>query len=228
MAASQHKIEVLTNEDQLLSWTAAQFSSFVGTGNVLHDVLFPPVTPPTPAQVEVAAERHKAVFRSIPENSIFIQIRDPSNGKIMGGANWEFWSKDPKRSPNVPVDWIDTSTDYGKHEHAFAQKVMDEFMGRRARDMAMPHGLLHLCYTVPEYERKGVATALVAWGLERVDKEGWTAFTEASPRGWPVYERLGFERIERLVLRYDDLGEYAKGQGDVIWTYMVRPARNKS
>ena len=145
----------------------------------------------------------------------------------MGGAQWLFWPHDPKYPASVPVDYIDESTPNGKAERAFAQKVMDEFMGRRARDMSMPHGLLHLCYTVPEYERKGVATALVEWGLERVDREGWVAFTEASPRGWPVYERLGFERKEVVRLRYDELGEYAKGQGDVVWTYMVKPATRK-
>lgn len=41
MSTKRYDIEVLTNEDQLVDWTRAQFSSFVGTGNVLHDILFP-------------------------------------------------------------------------------------------------------------------------------------------------------------------------------------------
>ena len=220
---SQYNIEVITDPHSLEAWTAAQYSSFVGTGNVLHDVLFPPASLPTPTQISVASERHKSVLRDDPEHNAFIQITDPSNGKIMGGANWQFWDRDPKRPAKVPVDWINSSTEEGKMELDFAQRVMDEFCGRRAKDMAMPHGLLHLCFTVPEYERKGVATALVAWGLKRVDEEKWVSFTEASPRGWPVYERLGFERKEVIRLRFDELGGYAKGLGDVVWTYMVRP-----
>ena len=232
-----YKIQIITNPDDLHSWTAAQFSSFVGTANVLHDTLFPPATLPTPAQLDLAAARHVSSFKEDSEHNVFIQIVDSENGKIMGGAKWQFWPSDPHRPLKVPVDYIDTSTPQGKAEQAFAQKVMDEFMGRRARDMAMPHGLLDLCYCVPKYERKGVASALVAWGLERCDREGWVAFTEASPRGWPVYERLGFEKREVVRLRFDDLigddegaldlQKYAKGMRDVVWTYMVRPARRR-
>ena len=227
MAAQPQEVQVINDPASLSAWTAAQFSSFVGTGNVLHDTLFPPASPPTPAQLDLAVDRHKAAFKEDSEHNVFIQIVDHSNGKIMGGAKWQFWPHDPKRPLTVPVDYIDESTPEGKIERAFAQKVMDEFMGRRAKDMAVPHGLLDLCYTVPEYERKGVASTLVSWGLERCDKEGVVAFTEASPRGWPVYERLGFEKKEVVRLRYDEQGEYAKGMGDVVWTYMVRPARRK-
>lgn len=224
--STHYEIQVLTSPEELHDWTAAQFSAFVKTGNVLHDVLFPPATPPTPAELDLAVARHKANFHA--EHNVFIKITDSSNGKIMGGANWNFWSEGPKQSGKVPVDWVDDSTPQGKAELDFAQKVMDEFMGRRARDMTMPHGLLHLCYCVPEYERKGVATALVSWGLKKVDKEGWVSFTEASRRGRPVYERLGFKDIEVVSLRFDELGDYAKGLEDVHWTYMKRPALGKS
>ena len=227
MATHPYDIQVVTDSDDLKQWTAAQLSSFVGTGNTFHDVLFPPASAPTPAQLELATARHRTAFEESSHHYVFTRIVDPSNGAIMGGAKWQFWSHDPKRPRTVPVEYIDDSTPEGKAERAFAQKVMDEFMGRRARDMAMAHGLLDLCFTVPKYERKGVASALVNWGLERTDKEGWVTFTEASPRGGPVYERLGFERKEVVRLRYDELGEYAKGTGDVVWTYMVRPARRK-
>ena len=90
----------------------------------------------------------------------------------MGGAKWQFWSTDPQRSLNVSVGYIDDSTPAGKDQRAFAQKVMDAFMDRRSKNMARVHGLLDLCYTMPEYLRQGVASALVTWGLERVDTEG--------------------------------------------------------
>lgn len=227
MASKNYEIEIIKDPAKLEAWTAAQYSSFVGTGNVIHDVLFPPAHPPTPAQVKLSAKRHKASFEKDSEHNIFIQITNPLNGEIMGGAKWQLWPYDPKRSGTAPVTFIDDSTEQGKIEREFAQKVMDAFQSRRARDMAMPHGLLDICYTVPGHERKGVASALVAWGLEKCDAEGWVAFTEASIRGWRVYERLGFERKELVSLRYDDLGEYAKGMGDVVWIFMIRPAKQK-
>lgn len=227
MVQIQYEIEVIKDPSKLEAWTAAQYASFVGTGNVCHDVCFPPATSPTPADIRLSAKRHESAFQQDSEHNVFIQIVESSNGRIMGGAKWQFWPYDPKRSGIVPITFIDDSTEQGKTELAFAQKVMDDFMGRRARDMAMPHGLLDICYTVPEYERKGVASALVSWGLKRCDAEGWVAFTEASLRGWPVYERLGFEKKEEVRLRYDELGEYARGMEDVVWIFMVRPARRR-
>lgn len=221
--STEYEIQVLTHPNELHDWTIAQYTSFVNTGNVLHDVLFPPASPPTPADVEKSVGRHKATFNS--GHNVLIKIVDPVNGKIMGGAEWHFYSEGPNLPAKVIVDYIDDSTVQGKAELQFAQRVMDEFMFRRARDMNMPHGLLHLCFCVPEYERRGVATALVKWGLEKVDKEGWVAFTEASRRGRPVYEKLGFEPIEEVDLRFDKLGDYAKSLKPVHWTYMKRPSR---
>ena len=225
MPAHEYEVQIV-DQEALTPWTAAQFASFIGTGNVLHDVLFPPASQPTPAELDTAAARHKASLKDDPQHNIFVQIVT-ADGDIMGGAKWQFWPHDPQRPATAPISSSGESTPEVKAEQAFAQKVLDEFLSRRARDMAMPHGLLDLCYTVPKYERKGVASALVSWGLERCDKEGWIAFTEASPRGWPVYERLGFERKEVVKLRYDELGEYAKNLDDVVWTFMVRPARKQ-
>lgn len=145
----------------------------------------------------------------------------------MGGAKWQLWPHDPQRASTHEITFINDSTEQGRIEKVFAQRVMDDFSGSRARNMAMPHGLLDICFTAPEYERKGVASALVNWGLRRIDAEGWPAFTEASIRGAPVYERLGFERKEHVKLRYDELGEYAKDMGDVEWIFMVRPGKRK-
>lgn len=144
----------------------------------------------------------------------------------MGGAKWQFWPADPQRPATHPVTFVDASTEQGRIELEFTQRVMNDFTGARARDMAMPHGLLDICFTVPEYERRGVATALVRWGLDRCDAEGWVGFTEASVRGAPVYERLGFQRGQHYRLRYDELGDYAKGMGDVEWIFMKRPAKD--
>ena len=228
MAPSPYAIEVITSVDDLNAWTAAQYASFMNTGNVHHDTLFPPATNPTPADISAATKRHLTDLSVHPDNIVFIQILDPTNNAIMGGAQWQLWPHDPKRPSTIEVNWIDDSTPVGRQERAFGQAIMDEFQGRRARDMAVPHGLLDICFTTPGYERRGVGSALVRWGLERVDKEGWVSFTEASERGTPVYERLGFQRREEVRLRFDGTSEVATGKGDVVWEFMVRPARGRN
>jgi ribosomal protein S18 acetylase RimI-like enzyme len=52
---------------------------------------------------------------------------------------------------------------------------------------------LDLCVTHPSFQRRGVATKLVEWGLDEARRRGITdVTTEGSSMGRHVYERLGF------------------------------------
>ncbi|KAI1281138.1 acyl-CoA N-acyltransferase [Xylaria sp. FL0933] len=61
-------------------------------------------------------------------------------------------------------------------------------------DAAQPAVMtLDLCATHPGFQRRGVASALVRWGLEEARRRGMAyATTEASSMGRHVYARLGF------------------------------------
>lgn len=226
MATSgQYTVGIVSNPLDLTPWTAAQFSSFINTDNVLHDTLFPPATPPTPAQVSVAADRHRDALVAEPEHVEFIQVVDPETGEVAGGAKWCFYPSDAHRPSQVSVTWVDDGTGKGQQEKEFAQKVMNEFHSRRYIHMTGPHALLDLCFTSPKYQRQGIASMLVQYGIDRADKEGWTSFTEASPRGRPVYARLGFEVREEVRLRWDEAGDFYRRKGDVVWYFMERPAK---
>ncbi|KAI1426872.1 acyl-CoA N-acyltransferase [Xylaria sp. FL1777] len=53
---------------------------------------------------------------------------------------------------------------------------------------------LDLCVTHPDFQRRGVASKLVRWGLEEARRRGVRyATTEASSMGRHVYARLGFQ-----------------------------------
>ncbi|KAI5917031.1 hypothetical protein F4810DRAFT_698267 [Camillea tinctor] len=55
--------------------------------------------------------------------------------------------------------------------------------------------VLDMCATDPAFQRKGVASALVQWGLDEARRRGIPeATTEASSMGRLVYERMGFRR----------------------------------
>ena len=222
---SPYTIQIITDPNDLVALTAAQYAAFVNTDNVLHDTLFPPAYPPNQEQIETAAKRHQRAFASDPDHSVFTKAVDTATGAIAGCAKWCFYPQAPQgRTKHIEVNWVDESTPEGKLEKQFAQKTFDEFYRRRLEDMACPHALLDLCFTTPRYERKGVASLLVGYGIERADREGWVCFTEASLRGAPVYGRLGFEVREEVRLRWDDEeGDFWRGKGDVAWSFMERP-----
>jgi predicted GNAT family N-acyltransferase len=79
-------------------------------------------------------------------------------------------------------------------EYFGGQAVQHErFMGKRA------HWYLELISTKPEIKGLGTGRKLVQWGLEKVDKDGAEAYLEASPQGKGLFERFGFEVVEKLV-----------------------------
>ena len=100
-----------------------QYAAFMGTGNALHDILFPPASSPTPSSFAKATARHRAALAAEPDNVVFVQVIDDSTGEMAGGAKWCFYDRDAGRQERVEVDWV------GPEEQSFAQRVMDEFHG---------------------------------------------------------------------------------------------------
>ena len=83
-----------------------QYAAFIGTGNALHDILFPPASSPTPASFAKATARHRAALAAEPGNVVFVQVIDDSTGEMAGGAKWCFYDRDAGKQERVEVDWV--------------------------------------------------------------------------------------------------------------------------
>ncbi|RMY61091.1 hypothetical protein D0863_11396 [Hortaea werneckii] len=55
---------------------------------------------------------------------------------------------------------------------------------------------LAACGVDPDYQRQGIAGALLREGLEQADAQGLPAYLESTPEGALLYPRLGFETLE--------------------------------
>ncbi|KAI7974359.1 hypothetical protein EIK77_008542 [Talaromyces pinophilus] len=65
--------------------------------------------------------------------------------------------------------------------------------------------ILDLCALDPYFQRRGIATKLVEWGLEEARRLGdIEAITEASRMGRSVYKRLGFQEVEEIQYEVDE------------------------
>jgi hypothetical protein len=120
--ASSWQITSLSEAD-LEDFTRMQYKAFVGTGDPLHDTLFPPASNPTPADFAKGTARHRAALAAEPENVVFIKIVDNETGEMAGGAKWCFYSEDAGRPEKAEVDFVEPE------EQEFAQRVLDEFHG---------------------------------------------------------------------------------------------------
>ena len=65
--------------------------------------------------------------------------------------------------------------------------------------------VLRAIATLPEYQGKGCATALLKAGLAKVDAEDRKAFLEATPQGHGLYIKFGWKDVDEMAF---DLRKY--------------------
>ncbi|KAL0253280.1 hypothetical protein SLS55_010252 [Diplodia seriata] len=52
--------------------------------------------------------------------------------------------------------------------------------------------------THPDHQGKGIGAALVRWGIEQGEKDGVPVYLEATPRGFFLYKKMGFEAADEI------------------------------
>jgi len=52
--------------------------------------------------------------------------------------------------------------------------------------------VLEVMATHPECQKRGLASTVLKWACERVDREGIEFYLDASTQGRPLYEKFGF------------------------------------
>lgn len=137
-------------------------------------------------------------------NTVFLKatLHDPQDDfklKIVGAAIWTQASfVDGQGDPptEIPADLMRLSPT----ERQFTSQMYQSLWKRRvslAREKATSESpamfILDTCAVHPDFQRKGVAGKLVAWGLEEAKQRGGLeCTTEASRMGRTVYRKLGF------------------------------------
>ena len=77
--------------------------------------------------------------------------------------------------------------------------------------------------THPDHLRKGVASALIEWGLQEAEKQGIPVLIESVPHAVPVYERSGLTNEGKWTIDYevkDDEGALT-GESKTLTLYMM-------
>lgn len=73
--------------------------------------------------------------------------------------------------------------------------------------------VLALLSTRPEYQRRGVGSALVKHGINLQDLRDRPLWLEASTMGYPLYKKLGFEDVEEHITDFTPYGLEHKAKG---------------
>ena len=89
--------------------------------------------------------------------------------------------------------------------------------------------LCEALFTEPSFQRQGMGSALVKYGNQLADQATLPILLHATPIGYPMYAKHGFETVQYLDV---DLREWVpggksndKGYGNYRYRYMLRLPR---
>ncbi|KAL2264247.1 hypothetical protein VTK26DRAFT_9023 [Humicola hyalothermophila] len=123
-------------------------------------------------------------------------------GEIIAMAKWTLY-----REPRTEEEW--KADDFKATAERFGQgsnlAFIDAFIGglnskTQSHVKGDPHLHLGVLACRPDRQGLGAGTALLRWGLDLADSLGIPTHLEASPAGYPLYRKFGFEDIDVLDL----------------------------
>ncbi|KAL2866132.1 GNAT family N-acetyltransferase [Aspergillus lucknowensis] len=176
-----------------------------------------------------------SVFNVDPHARRFKAV-DPATGKIIGVCYWTVHAEEEeltksiedvvaaRMKPDIPERRKEASRAYytmlteGKREVLGLPDSVSPSgngnLGKLKKRIDLDVMLVH-----PEYQRRGVGSALLNWGIQESKRLELPLFVEASEDGRLLYERSGFQPIKVGVL---DSGKL-DGVGSTSITFMMRP-----
>ncbi|KAH8647384.1 acyl-CoA N-acyltransferase [Xylariales sp. PMI_506] len=187
------------------------------------------------------ARRYPRRLMSSRETTRHQKAIDPETGHVVGYIRWELpaghtttvdgelaWPEaivpdvDPEKKAELLRIAADTPWNPNNETDPLDEKVDNikkEIMARK------PYICLDYLAVHPDYQGKGIATALVQNGMKNVEELGLDIFVLACRSAWGVYGRLGF-RIEQELVQDDTMyggpGEY--GVRYMIYEQTTKPS----
>ncbi|KAL6237493.1 hypothetical protein BDW75DRAFT_78628 [Aspergillus navahoensis] len=184
----------------------------------------------SPKSIDTMVAQREASF-SEPYAKAFKAV-DPATGKLVGLARWAVFAEDQevdksieeiveaRLGPDIPerrdevAKEIYTSIQLGKRELLGVGALDSNEKGIKLRKRVELEGIcVH-----PDYQGKGIAKRLLAWGIAEAERLGVDVYLEATEAGRPVYERMGFQTLKEVNL-------VCEGIGESRITFMILPTK---
>ncbi|KAL4939167.1 hypothetical protein BDV06DRAFT_199337 [Aspergillus oleicola] len=147
-------------------------------------------------------------------------VRDAVTGETISFAKWQHPIPESEQDTYEEVPW--------KWPAETRLDILDEWTGKfvaAGEKLLGKTPIYSLSYfgTDPKYERRGAASMLVTWGLERARKENVPAALESTKNAWAFYERLGFKGEEMIPMTLDGVAEGGKSVLYEEMCFVFRP-----
>ncbi|RAH50935.1 GNAT family N-acetyltransferase [Aspergillus brunneoviolaceus CBS 621.78] len=99
--------------------------------------------------------------------------------------------------------------------YSFYEEMITRSRGAHLRETDF---VLELLCVLPEYQRMGIGSAFLEWGIEKADACNARIYLEATMEGVPAYLKHGWEVVEEVELDHSERG----GEGSQRFALMIR------
>lgn len=171
-------------EEDLPSMLSVYFSAF--SPSPFSQRCFPSTSPDVQAWT---ADKLRSQIGT-PDNHVVIAESEP--GSVLGWARWV-------RRPAAPSKRaILSESDYpSSGDPALAVRLFQANADATYKHAAgESYWFLSTIATAKEAQRRGVGSALMQFGVDKADEEGWMAYLNSSPEGKGLYEKFGFQVVD--------------------------------
>lgn len=161
-----------------------------------------------------------------------IKAVDKRTNTLVAWASWTTPddTQIPEETQKTTMNAEGSSQEPGKGEFGFPQGLpmfVQEDTDRWLNTWThKPRMICKALFTDPFFQRQGIGSDLVAYGNKQADEAKLPILLQASPYGYPIYAKQGFETVQHLDV---DLTEWApgaktgdKGYGNYRFRYMLR------
>ncbi|MCJ1359336.1 MAG: hypothetical protein MMC33_009337 [Icmadophila ericetorum] len=160
-------------------------------------------SPSTTSPAAVVNIDRELIFLQDPANH-YLLATDTANAKDVGYVWWQYTKGRTK------AQWAETYTNRYRPE-GMKKVLADATTGAQFLKRAELLGdrdvfTLKELYVHPHFQRCGVGSMLVEWGVKKADECGLMAYTEASPQGLGLYLKYGFEEVDRHTVDLEPWG----------------------
>ena len=136
-----------------------------------------------------------------PHTAVLLVQDSELEGEIISFAKWSL----PSSTSDNEAPWIWPEGTRFDILDQWTQRVED------AKSKVLgdePCYRLAFIATDPDHERRGAATILIKWALDRCSKDKISAYLESTPVAGALYTRLGFTPEEKISITFPDGSAY--------------------
>ncbi|THW89114.1 hypothetical protein D6D15_05502 [Aureobasidium pullulans] len=176
--------------DDFDSIVALEFKTF--TDPHLREIFMGPDTPD--GHAHLSSFYQKTLHTNASD--VWVKVEEKKTGKIVGASNWRVhMGSVPKHElAEEDLGWAWLKCDEEKLNKV--KGVIRGIMGVRKRLFTEPYCQLHICFTDPDYQRRGIGSMMLQWGSDLADQLFLPSWVEASPAGNFLYRKFGYKDIE--------------------------------